>query len=264
MGSRPGDERVEKLGQVPMFLLHWGAWGAWAASLLSVPWTELSETPEPRVGRLSWEKWPTRAGACKAQATCLLDLVLLRPGSTLSLSFLMSCDLAQHIRRRPVGEDWMGGGGKGTEPCLLTPPSSNRSLHVCVWVSTQDLTKSWAQSPAPRGAAKVEPLEPQRGAQPRSPRLLDPGRGASPAMGWPHVRCEPAVPASAQLDTLSQRRANRLQHWTTTNHDAAPRQGPLLGQTGTHCGDSLWGLNVGSWVTGSTHQTVKRTLASDT
>ena len=47
MGSRPGDERVEKLGQVPMFLLHWGAWGAWAASLLSVPWTELSETPEP-------------------------------------------------------------------------------------------------------------------------------------------------------------------------------------------------------------------------
>ena len=239
MGSRPGDERVEKLGQVPMFLLHWGAWGAWAASLLSVPWTELSETPEPRVGRLSWEKWPTRAGACKAQATCLLDLVLLRPGSTLSLSFLMSCDLAQHIRRRPVGEDWMGGGGKGTEPCLLTPPSSNRSLHVCVWVSTQDLTKSWAQSPAPRGAAKVEPLEPQRGAQPRSPRLLDPGRGASPAMGWPHVRCEPAVPASAQLDTLSQRRANRLQHWTTTNHDAAPRQGPLLGQTVSPHSESL-------------------------
>lgn len=176
----------------------------------------------------------------------------------------MSCDLAQRIRWKPAGEDWTGAGGKGTEPCLSTPPSSNRSLHVCVCISTQDLTKSWAQSTAPRGAAKVEPLEPQRGAQPWSPRPLGPGRGASPAMGWPHVRCEPAVPASAQLDTLSQRRANRLQHWTTTNHDAAPRRGPLLGQTGTHCGDSLWGLTVGSWVTGSTHQTIKRTLTSNT
>lgn len=151
-----------------------------------------------------------RAGACKAQAARLLDLVLRRPGSTLSLSFLMSYDLAQHIRWRLVGEDWMGVWGKGTEPCLLTPPSSNRSLQVCVCVSTQDLPNSWAQSTAPRGAAKVEPLEPQRGAQPRSPRPPGPGWGASPAMGWPHVCCKPAVPASAQLETLSQRRANRL------------------------------------------------------
>ena len=29
-------------------------------------------------------------------------------------------------------------------------------------------------------------------------------------------------------------------------------------------GDSLWGLTVGSWLTGSTHQTIKQTLTSDT
>lgn len=110
------------------------ALGAWGASLLSVPRTGLSETLEPAVGRLSQVKWQTKAGAGRAQPARLLDLLLCRPGSTLSLSFLMSCDLAQHIRRRPVGEDWAGGGGQWTEPCLLTPPSSNRSLHVCVCV----------------------------------------------------------------------------------------------------------------------------------
>lgn len=58
VGSGPGDVRVEKLGQVPMFFCTGGPGGAWAASLLSVPWTGLSETPEPGVGRLSfgWEK----------------------------------------------------------------------------------------------------------------------------------------------------------------------------------------------------------------
>ena len=78
------------------------------------------------MGRLSREKRQTREGAGRAQAVHLLDLLLC------SLNFLMSCDLSQHVRWRPAGEDWAGGGGQGTEPCLLTPPSSNRSLHVCV------------------------------------------------------------------------------------------------------------------------------------
>lgn len=117
-----------------MFILHWGAWGARAASLLSMPWTGLSETPEPRVGRLSWEKWPTRAGACKAQAVCLLDLVLLSPGSTLSLSFLMSCDLAQRIRWKSTERTGRGLGGR--DRAMLIDPTIQQQVpaRVCVGV----------------------------------------------------------------------------------------------------------------------------------
>lgn len=76
-----------------------------------------------------------RAGACKAQAARLLDLVLRRPGSTLSLSFLMSYDLAQHIRWRLVGEDWTGVRGEGDRAMLIDPAVQQQvPARVCVCV----------------------------------------------------------------------------------------------------------------------------------
>lgn len=65
-----------------------------------------------------------------------------------------------------TGGRGLGGGWGAGDRAMLIDPTVQQQVpaRVCVWVSTQDLTKSWAQSTAPRGAAKEEPLEPQRGA----------------------------------------------------------------------------------------------------